>query len=85
SRSLLSSCNASLTIAHAYQYAYHTYPMYTLAVTGRTLNALGDISLLRFPKILWLVKDHELRPGWDAARTLRFFCLGSGMSKSCAT
>jgi hypothetical protein len=34
---------ATLTIARAYQHAYHTYPNYTLAVTGGTLNALGDI------------------------------------------
>jgi protein Mpv17 len=34
---------ATLTIARAYQHAYHTHPNYTLAVTGGTLNALGDI------------------------------------------
>ncbi|KAG2080691.1 hypothetical protein BD769DRAFT_1554721 [Suillus cothurnatus] len=69
---------ATLTIARAYQHAYHTYPNYTLAVTGGTLNALGDIVAQISQNIL--VKDHEPRPGWDPARTLRFFCLGSGMS-----
>ncbi|KAG2370173.1 hypothetical protein BDR07DRAFT_1386702 [Suillus spraguei] len=26
------------------------------------------------------IAHHEPRPGWDPARTLRFFCLGSSMS-----
>lgn len=69
---------ATLTIARAYQHAYHTHPNYTLAVTGGTLNALGDIVAQISQNIF--VKDHEPRPGWDPARTLRFFCFGSSMS-----
>jgi len=33
---------ATLTIVRAYQHAFQTHPNYTLAVTGGTLNALGD-------------------------------------------
>jgi protein Mpv17 len=33
---------ATFTIVRAYQHAFHTHPNCTLAVTGGTLNALGD-------------------------------------------
>ncbi|KAF9229648.1 hypothetical protein BS17DRAFT_723671 [Gyrodon lividus] len=68
----------SLTIARAYQYCFDTHPNRTLAVTGGTLNALGDIVAQLSQNAL--VEDRECRPGWDAARTLRFFCFGFGIS-----
>lgn len=33
---------ATLSIARAYQYSFQTRPNVTLALTGGTLNALGD-------------------------------------------
>ncbi|OAX39427.1 hypothetical protein K503DRAFT_716486 [Rhizopogon vinicolor AM-OR11-026] len=69
---------ATLTIVRAYQHAFRTHPNYTLAVTGGSLNALGDAVAQLSQNIL--VKDHEPRPGWDPARTMRFFCLGFGLS-----
>ncbi|KAF8845397.1 hypothetical protein BDN67DRAFT_919911 [Paxillus ammoniavirescens] len=68
---------ASLTIARAYQYFFDTHPNRTLAVTGGTLNAFGDIVAQLSQNAL--AGDHERRPGWDASRTLRFFCFGCGM------
>ncbi|OJA21267.1 hypothetical protein AZE42_02541 [Rhizopogon vesiculosus] len=68
---------ATLTIVRAYQHAFRTHPNYTLAVTGGSLNALGDAVAQLSQNIL--VKDREPRPGWDLARTMRFFCLGFGL------
>ncbi|KAH7911230.1 hypothetical protein BJ138DRAFT_1151172 [Hygrophoropsis aurantiaca] len=69
---------ASLTIARAYQHFFDTHPNRTLALTGGTLNALGDVIAQISQNIV--TKEHERRPGWDAARTLRFFCFGFGLS-----
>lgn len=33
----------TLTLARTYQYFFHTHPNRTLALTGGTLNAFGDI------------------------------------------
>lgn len=33
---------AALTIARAYQHSFDTHPNSTLAITGGSLNALGD-------------------------------------------
>ncbi|KIJ68730.1 hypothetical protein HYDPIDRAFT_37165 [Hydnomerulius pinastri MD-312] len=70
---------ASLTIARTYQRFFDTHPNYTLAVTGGTLNGLGDIVAQISQNAL--AEDHERRPGWDAARTLRFFCFGFGLKR----
>ncbi|KAH7921957.1 hypothetical protein BV22DRAFT_1197795 [Leucogyrophana mollusca] len=69
---------ASLTIARAYQRFFDTHPNCTLALTGGTLNALGDVVAQLSQNIL--VKEHDRRPGWNSARTLRFFCFGLGLS-----
>ncbi|EIW86525.1 hypothetical protein CONPUDRAFT_44700 [Coniophora puteana RWD-64-598 SS2] len=69
---------ASLSLVRAYQHAFHSYPHRTLAVTGGTLGALGDV-VAQISQNLW-PKEHEQRPGWDVARTMRFFCFGLGMS-----
>ena len=34
---------AALTLARAYQHSFDTHPNITLAVTGGSLNALGDV------------------------------------------
>ncbi|KAH7883890.1 hypothetical protein F5I97DRAFT_1609935 [Phlebopus sp. FC_14] len=69
---------ASLTIARAYQHFFDTHPNCTLALTGGTLNAFGDI-VAQFSQNA-LADDHRIRSAWDAARTLRFFCFGFGLS-----
>ncbi|KAF9243812.1 hypothetical protein BU15DRAFT_71931 [Melanogaster broomeanus] len=69
---------ASLVITRAYQRYFDTHPNGTLAVTGGILNAFGDI-IAQFSQNA-LTEEHERRPGWDPARTLRFFCFGFGIS-----
>ncbi|KAL4068330.1 hypothetical protein V8B97DRAFT_1974967 [Scleroderma yunnanense] len=69
---------ASLTIARAYQYFFDTHPNRTLALTGGVLNAVGDIVAQVSQNVV--SEDHEHRRGWDAGRTLRFFCFGLGLS-----
>ena len=87
----------TITLARTYQYFFHTHPNRTLALTGGTLNAFGDIvaqftqNAVRPNPCPWLflsliplcpqrAQDHQHRPGWDSARTLRFFCFGVGIS-----
>ncbi|KAI5991511.1 hypothetical protein EDD15DRAFT_1089806 [Pisolithus albus] len=68
----------SLTITRAYQHFFDTHPNGTLALTGGVLNAVGDIVAQVSQNTL--PEDQQRRPGWDAARTLRFFCFGFGIS-----
>jgi len=68
----------TITLARTYQYFFHTHPNPTLALTGGTLNAFGDIVAQCTQNAR--VQDHQHRPGWDSARTLRFFCFGVGIS-----
>jgi len=69
---------ASLTIARAYLHFFDTHPHRTLALTGGVLNAFGDIVAQVSQNAL--SEDNQDRPGWDAVRTLRFFCFGFGIS-----
>ncbi|KAI6045112.1 hypothetical protein EDC04DRAFT_200431 [Pisolithus marmoratus] len=69
---------ATLTITRAYQHFFDTHPNGTLALTGGILNAVGDIVAQVSQNAT--SEDHQRRPGWDAARTLRFFCFGCGIS-----
>ncbi|KAI9572672.1 hypothetical protein HD554DRAFT_2014714 [Boletus coccyginus] len=68
----------TITLARTYQHFFHTHPNRTLALTGGTLNAFGDI-VAQFTQNA-CAQDHQHRPGWDSARTLRFFCFGVGIS-----
>ncbi|KAI6133325.1 hypothetical protein EDD16DRAFT_17682 [Pisolithus croceorrhizus] len=68
----------SLTITRAYQQFFETHPNGTLALTGGILNAVGDIVAQVSQNTL--SEDQQRRPGWDTARTLRFFCFGFGIS-----
>lgn len=68
---------ATLTITRTYQYLFHTHPNCTLALTGGILNALGDVIAQTSQNVSC---NDQHRPGWDAARTLRFFCFGFGLS-----
>lgn len=72
------SSMTTLTITRAYQHFFDTHPNGTLALTGGILNAVGDIVAQVSQNTL--CEDHQRRPGWDAARTLRFFCFGFGIS-----
>ncbi|KAG1715786.1 hypothetical protein ID866_1362 [Astraeus odoratus] len=68
----------SLTIARTYQHFFDTHPNRTLALAGGVFNAFGDIVAQVSQNAL--SEDHKSRPGWDAIRTLRFFCFGFGIS-----
>ncbi|KAK7463833.1 hypothetical protein VKT23_007170 [Stygiomarasmius scandens] len=68
-----------LTVARAYQHSFEARPNATLAVTGGSLNALGDIVAQTY-QIVSEPKAHESRPQFDVARTLRFFVYGFAIS-----
>ncbi|KAJ6519602.1 hypothetical protein C8R45DRAFT_952056 [Mycena sanguinolenta] len=69
---------AALTLARAYQYSFDTRPHTTLAITGGSLNALGDLVAQASHNILR--KPHDERKPYDPARTLRFFVFGASIS-----
>ncbi|KAL9715751.1 hypothetical protein Ac2012v2_000193 [Leucoagaricus gongylophorus] len=69
---------ATLSIARAYQYSFQTRPNVTLALTGGTLNALGDF-VAQLSQILTR-KEHESYRPYDYARTARFFFFGLTVS-----
>ncbi|THV05978.1 hypothetical protein K435DRAFT_744166 [Dendrothele bispora CBS 962.96] len=68
-----------LTVARAYQHSFQARPNTTLAVTGGSLNALGDVVAQTY-QITSGHKEHESRPQFDVARTLRFFVYGFAIS-----
>ncbi|KAF7320239.1 Vacuolar membrane protein [Mycena kentingensis (nom. inval.)] len=71
---------ATLSLARAYQANFEARPNSTLAVTGGSLQALGDI-VAQVSHNLSPSKPHEKREPWfDPARTLRFFVFGAALS-----
>ncbi|TFK76860.1 hypothetical protein BDN72DRAFT_14761 [Pluteus cervinus] len=69
----------TIAIARVYQRSFNTRPNTTLAFTGGSLNALGDV-IAQITQNTVGRKPHEEYPGFDAARTLRFFCYGLAIS-----
>jgi len=70
---------ASFALVRAYQQSFDTHPNTTLAVTGGCFNALGDF-VAQVSQNIFDRNVHEARPGYDFARTLRFFCFGFTIS-----
>jgi protein Mpv17 len=84
----------SLAAARVYQHSFEHHPNYTLAITGGTLNAIGDIVAqsvqlsVRFHRLIELMcvlneiqsrlDDREAK--YDVPRTFRFFIYGVGIS-----
>ncbi|KAJ7597674.1 hypothetical protein C8J56DRAFT_325914 [Mycena floridula] len=71
---------ATLYLARAYQHSFDTRPNVTLALTGGSLNALGDAVAQLSQTITSRRKDHEEAHRYDLSRTLRFFCFGVAIS-----
>ncbi|KAJ3560973.1 hypothetical protein NP233_g10489 [Leucocoprinus birnbaumii] len=69
---------ATLSLARAYQSSFQTHPNVTLALTGGTLNALGDFVAQVSQNVTR--KEHESYRPYDYARTARFFCFGLTIS-----
>ncbi|KAF9073764.1 hypothetical protein BDP27DRAFT_1215198 [Rhodocollybia butyracea] len=70
---------ANLAVARAYQKSFHSRPNTTLAVTGGSLNALGDFIAQSYQNI-YGKQDHSGPARYDIDRTLRFFCFGFAIS-----
>ncbi|TFL06416.1 hypothetical protein BDV98DRAFT_559374 [Pterulicium gracile] len=67
--------------ARAYQQSFQTHPNTTLALTGGSLNALGDGVAQATQRMTFSrSEEHEDPPAYDTIRTFRFFCFGFGMS-----
>ncbi|KAF5368417.1 hypothetical protein D9758_002358 [Tetrapyrgos nigripes] len=66
-------------VARAYQHSFEVRPNTTLAITGGSLNALGDIVAQTYQITLGR-KEHESHPQFDFARTFRFFAYGFAIS-----
>jgi len=66
---------AAITLARAYQHSFDSHPYSTLAVTGGTLNALGDV-VAQVSQMTLGRGEHEERRRYDVGRTLRFFSFG---------
>jgi protein Mpv17 len=79
--SLFTSYMATLTFAaaRAYQQSFQSHPHVTLAVTGGTLNAVGDL-VAQATQRATQSRTHEDIIPYDPVRTLRFFCFGFGIS-----
>ncbi|KXN83556.1 Protein sym1 [Leucoagaricus sp. SymC.cos] len=76
---------AALSLARAYQNSFRTHPNVTLALTGGTLNALGDFVAQVSQNVvssscLQTRKEHEPHRPYDYARTARFFFFGLTIS-----
>ncbi|KAF8887936.1 hypothetical protein CPB84DRAFT_1786452 [Gymnopilus junonius] len=71
---------AALTLARAYQHSLDAHPNITLAVTGGSLNALGDVVAQVAQLKLGTLKHDDLPNKYDLARTFRFFCFGFTIS-----
>ncbi|KAJ7107651.1 hypothetical protein C8R43DRAFT_905614 [Mycena crocata] len=76
---------AALSIARAYQTSFDTRPHTTLALTGGSLNALGDIVAQLSHNIASLPDSQPMnrffdRSPFDPVRTLRFFVFGASIS-----
>ncbi|KAH6917603.1 hypothetical protein BKA70DRAFT_1252655 [Coprinopsis sp. MPI-PUGE-AT-0042] len=73
---------AALTLARAYQHSFDAHPHITLAVTGGTLNALGDCVAQVSERSLGKQKadPNQSNPNYDFARTFRFFAYGFALS-----
>ncbi|KAF9036482.1 hypothetical protein BDZ89DRAFT_1130120 [Hymenopellis radicata] len=69
---------ATITVARVYQQSFQAHPNTTLAFTGGTLNALGD--LLAQTTQNATRKENEDPHSYDFARTFRFFCYGFTIS-----
>ncbi|PPQ97163.1 hypothetical protein CVT26_000426 [Gymnopilus dilepis] len=59
---------AALTLARAYQHSFDTHPNITLAVTGGSLNALGDVVAQLAQLKLGTHKHGDLPRKYDVAR-----------------
>ncbi|KAF8922299.1 hypothetical protein CPB85DRAFT_1209269 [Mucidula mucida] len=66
---------ATITVARVYQQSFQAHPNTTLAFTGGTLNALGDLVAQRTQN----AENEDPHP-YDYARTFRFFCYGFTIS-----
>ena len=73
---------AALTLARAYQHSFDAYPHITLAVTGGTLNAIGDCVAQVSERSLGKRKaePNQSNQNYDFARTFRFFAYGFAIS-----
>ena len=87
---------SSITIARVYRRSFEAYPHCTLAIAGGALTALGDVvaqvsqQIVRFTPYIsdsvttfvQVTPEDNCRQEYryDAARTLRFFLFGAGMS-----
>lgn len=87
---------SSLAIARIYHHSISNHPNFTLAITGGSLNALGDCvaqlsqNAVRTPRNFpWSIyskssklarKGHEEVKHYDFLRTVRFFCFGCMIS-----
>lgn len=73
---------AALTLARAYQHSFDAHPHITLAVTGGTLNALGDCVAQVSERSLGKRKadSNQSNQNYDFTRTFRFFAYGFAIS-----
>ncbi|KAJ2920413.1 hypothetical protein MD484_g65, partial [Candolleomyces efflorescens] len=69
---------AALTLARAYQHSFDTRPNVTLAITGGSLNALGDC-VAQIAENTFSPPTQERRK-YDFVRTVRFFAYGATIS-----
>lgn len=69
---------AALTLARAYQHSFDTRPNVTLAITGGSLNALGDC-VAQIAESTFSPPTKERRK-YDFVRTVRFFAYGATIS-----
>ncbi|KAJ3771535.1 hypothetical protein FB446DRAFT_789503 [Lentinula raphanica] len=70
---------ANIAVARAYQASFQSRPNTTLAVTGGTLNALGDFVAQTYQNT-YGKQPHTGPARYDLDRTLRFFCFGFAIS-----
>ncbi|KAJ3750091.1 hypothetical protein DFH05DRAFT_1518250 [Lentinula detonsa] len=70
---------ANIAVARAYQASFQARPNTTLAVTGGTLNALGDFVAQTYQNT-YGKQPHTGPARYDLDRTLRFFCFGFAIS-----
>ncbi|ESK98445.1 vacuolar membrane protein [Moniliophthora roreri MCA 2997] len=66
---------STLAVARVYTESFNKSPKATLAIVGGGFNALGDFVAQSYQNT-YARKDHEPKPHYDYARTLRFFCFG---------
>ncbi|EEB91189.1 hypothetical protein MPER_10490, partial [Moniliophthora perniciosa FA553] len=66
---------STLAVARVYTDSFNKSPKATLAIVAGGFNALGDFVAQSYQNT-YARKDHEPKPHYDYARTLRFFCFG---------